>query len=402
MDRSRPRTLAAITILLVVIASSGLLSACGENAEESQLSGDRFAPVTYGAQQKEGLPRLEPAEGVYFGVNLDWSNDSAAAFNDRLGNNAAVYVQFVRFPFSTEEKGYLVGFFEQVGAQGGIALLTLEPAIPLEQIDAALADELARYLAGVAEQYDVAIMVRFAHEMNGSWYSWSQQPETYVAAFRTIAQAVHHTLPEAAMIWAPNHGAGYPFAGGPHEAKPGSPGFQLLDTNGDMQLNMRDDPYSPYYPGDDVVDWVGISLYHWGSAWPWGENEIPEANKFVDHLTGNYQGFNGDERDVPDFYQLFAEDRGKPLAIVETAALFNPEAGRSLALEIKRAWWNQVFNAEVREQFPQIKMINWFEWNKFETEVGGRLDWTLTRDATIRAAFLEDFENEAYLFAPLR
>ena len=28
-------------------------------------------------------------------------------------------------------------------------------------------------------------------------------------------------------------------------------------------LTMTDDPYLPYYPGDDAVDWVGISLFHW-------------------------------------------------------------------------------------------------------------------------------------------
>ena len=43
----------------------------------------------------------------------------------------------------------------------------------------------------------------------------------------------------------------------------------------------RDDPYAPYWPGADAVDWVGMSLYHWGSAHPWGENEVPEPGKFA-------------------------------------------------------------------------------------------------------------------------
>jgi len=40
------------------------------------------------------LARLEPATGAYFGVNLDWGQDSATAFNQRLGIPAAVYVIF--------------------------------------------------------------------------------------------------------------------------------------------------------------------------------------------------------------------------------------------------------------------------------------------------------------------
>ena len=70
---------------------------------------------------------------------------------------------------------------------------------------------------------------------------------------------------------------------------------------------MEDDPYAPYYPGDDAVDWVGMSLYHWGSAYPWGENEIPEAGKLLAQVTGEYDGLNGDERAVPDFYGTYAE-----------------------------------------------------------------------------------------------
>lgn len=36
---------------------------------------------------------------------------------------------------------------------------------------------------------------------------------------------------------------------------------QALDTNRNGQLDGGDDPYSPWYPGDDLVDWIGISLY---------------------------------------------------------------------------------------------------------------------------------------------
>ena len=58
-------------------------------------------------------------------------------------------------------------------------------------------------------------------------------------------------------------------------AVPGTPDFKALDTNGDGVLTMADDPYGPYYPGDDAVDWVGMSLYHWGSSYPWGANALP-------------------------------------------------------------------------------------------------------------------------------
>ena len=51
---------------------------------------------------------------------------------------------------------------------------------------AAFAERLATY-----NSRGVPVLVRFAQEMNGSWYSWSQQPTAYVDAFCLIAAAVH-------------------------------------------------------------------------------------------------------------------------------------------------------------------------------------------------------------------
>ena len=410
MPRLRPRRTVGILLLIAATILPTILIACGDGASgnsstsppEATQDPDEPGEATAVPTEESEFGRLEPERGTYFGVNLDWSNDTADAFNERLGNDAAVYVQFVRFPFSAEEQIYLDGFFEQTSEQRGIALLTLEPTMPLDEITPDIAADFASYLREVDDEHDVAIMIRFAHEMNGSWYSWSQQPEAYVSAFRTMAEAVHEAVPEAAMLWAPNYGSGYPYIGGEFEAKPGSDSFELLDTDGDGVLTINDDPYTPFYPGDDVVDWVGVSLYHWGNVWPWGENELPEPDKFSDQITGNYNGSNGDERDLPDFYELFGEQHGKPIAIVETAALYNPNRPGPDALEIKRAWWNQVYNPELRARFPQIKMINWFEWDKFETEINGRIDWTLTYDPEILNVFLADFNPDDYRFAPVR
>ena len=36
--------------------------------------------------------------------------------------------------------------------------------------------------------------------------------------------------------------------------------FYALDTNRDGILDLSDDSYAPYYPGDEFVDWVGLSM----------------------------------------------------------------------------------------------------------------------------------------------
>jgi hypothetical protein len=196
------------------------------------------------------------------------------------------------------------------------------------------------------------------------------------------------------MIWAPNYGGGYPFSNGPYEAKPGSPEFDILDTSHDGQLSMNDDPYLPYYPGDDAVDWVGMSVYHWGDRYPWGKNVVPEAHKFADMITGTYAGTNGDERAVPDFYNVYAVGHNKPMAITETSALYNTTSSGDSELEIKQRWWRQVFAPEVPRDFGRIKMINWFEWRKAENEVGGAIiDWRATATPQLTQSFTSELPD---------
>lgn len=349
---------------------------------------EKQAQTASGLKACEVLPRaaLAPESGALFGVNLDWHNKSLAEFAKDLGQKPAVSVSFTGFPLTTKDEDDLRRAVEQIRADGQMMLLTLEPhnglATITEETAAALAKDLAEF-----NDDGVPVIVRFAHEMNGSWYAWSQQPQAYKEAFQTLANAVHSTAPGSAMMWAPNYGGGYPFAGGQFEAKPGTPEFAALDTNGDSALTMDDDSYAPYYPGDDAVDWVGMSLYHWGNTYPWGENELPEPHKFADQLTGNYSGANGDDSLLPDFYGVYGTQHGKPVAIPETAALFAPSAGGESEAAIKEAWWSQLFSPGTHQQFPQLKMINWFEWDKEEVEVKGRVDWTVTNAPGIRDSF---------------
>jgi hypothetical protein len=318
------------------------------------------------------LPELVPPAGeAWFGMNLDWANDSVAAVSERLGATPSVWVQFVRFPLDEPGRANLDAFIEQLAAVDGIALVTLEPHDGLESVTAEAAEELAGALDGYWRASGTPAIVRFAHEMNGSWYPWGQQPAAYVEAFRTVADAVHELAPASAMAWAPNEGSGYPFTGGRYASQ--LPG---LDTNGDGQVTSDDDPYAPYWPGDEAVDWVGMSLYHWGLVHPWGENEMPADGSFRALISGGSEAAPA----LPDFYATYADGHRKPMGIFETAALFNPSEEGPDEAALKRAWWEQVTDAGIRASFPRLAMLNWFEWRKDEPEIGGVIDWRLTAD----------------------
>lgn len=325
-------------------------------------------------------------------MNLDWGSDTIAGVSERLGATPAAWVQFVQFPLDAGGRGNLAGFYEQVGAVEGIAVVTLEPHAGLSAVTEAAATELAAVLDDAWVRHGVSTLVRFAHEMNGSWYPWGQRPEEYVAAFRTVAEAVHDGAPDSAMAWAPNEGSGYPFTGGVHGAAPGSAAAAALDTDGDGALSTTDDPYAPYWPGADAVDWVGMSLYFWGLEYPWGGNEVPPRGRFAAML-------RGDGGSLPDFYATYAEGHAKPLAIFETAALYDPAIGGPTDETIKRSWFEQVLSADTRASFPRLAMINWFEWRKDEPEVGTQIDWRLTADQAL-ARDLLDGVPENWLLSP--
>jgi len=366
------------SILILVV-----LSACGQNPAN--------APV---------LSRPQPAEGTFFGVNLDWSDLTPAEYNQTLGHKAAVFVQFFQFPLTASDFAHLDATVKSVKSERGMLMITLEPWGGLETVTsdavAALVEKLAEYNAK-----GTSLFVRFAHEMNGSWYPWSQQPSAYIQAYRMLAEAVHRDAPGTAMVWAPNYGGGYPFSGGTFEAKSDHPDFTLLDTDQDGVLSMQDDPYTPYYPGDDAVDWVGMTLYHWGNQHPWGENELPEEDQFIAQLTGNYTGLNGDNTALPDFYEIFNTNGGKPIAIPATAALYITTRPGPAELEIKQAWWRQVLNADLLSSYSGIKMINWFEWKKPEREINGEvIDWRALGSKAVAEQFILDLPVDHLVFAP--
>ena len=328
-----------------------------------------------------------PERGTaWFGASIDWSEDSLARYSRRLGHRPAIAVAFAGFPMSAQEKVWTDQAVDQAREEESRILLTLEPHDGLAEVTSARARALARQLAGY-NRSGVPVVVRFAHEMNGSWYPWGQQPEAYVAAFRRVAAAIHTHAAGTAVMWAPNYGGGYPFAGGAHQADPGSEDAAALDTDRDGSVTGADDPYAPYWPGRRHVDWVGMSLYHWGATYPWGENEVPEAGKFIDMLRGAYDGSAGDELAVPDFYGTYGAGKRLPVAITETAALYVPGGGGADELAIKQGWWEQVLAPGNVDELPWLRMVNWFEWRKVEPEVGGVVDWSATSKADVRDAF---------------
>lgn len=341
-------------------------------------------------------PAPSPAPGEpWFGPALDIKRDGPLEYADRLGATPSLYTFSIDYPVTDEGVGQLWLFAAEAATQGAALVVQVEPTVPLPELTATDADRLTDVLASLNRELDTLALVRFAPEMNGSWRTWGQQPDAYVAAFREVAAAVHAATDQAAMVWSPVYGSGYPFGreqGTDSEIDlSGARETARLDTNGDGRVNERDDPYGPYYPGDDAVDWAGLFLYRFGQSQGIDRNVAPPSAELRARLDETW-GYGREARRDP-FYDRFASARDQPM-LLETAALYNPAVGGVSELELKRTWWRSVL-AEVRER-PLIGAISWLELARVEPEVADQpVDWRATRTPGLAHALLTDLERSS-------
>jgi len=277
-------------------------------------------------------------------------------------------------------------------AAGVTPFITLETVLGLNSHTRKDIETFAQLL----RRYRTPVMLRWNHEMNGSWYAWGQKPALYVKKFREFAVILSRSAKNVSFVWSPNQAWGNPWGG-----SPSAQDFARLDTNQDGALSAADDPYAPFYPGDEYVDWVGLSLYHWGNRDENGYNEVPNPYKFAAAL-GLYGG-------VADFHRDIAEKFNEPMIIAETAAYFdttNKRGGDGSEEEIKSSWLDQVFSLEhgpypnLLEDFSRIKAIMWFEILKHENETSSVVDWRVANNASVRARYQSLMSDPYFLKNP--
>jgi len=332
------------------------------------------------------VPPEIPAQGLYIGALLLAGQTTIDGFNNDMGVRHAIFGEFFQFPeilnVQGEEYARISAFIESCRSAGAIPMLTLEAFGGLESYTADQIEEMADMLYN----FDISLILRWNHEMNGSWYPWGQQPELYIQKFREFAVVIHESAPNVAMAWTPNQGWGYPWPGGEYY----NPAF----TEGD-------DPYAPYYPGNDYVDWVGHSFYHWSNGAELGINEVP--------YDGQWGQANGIDNAVPNFHDIYAAANDKPMIIAETSAFYDPadtKGGGASEQDIKNKWILEVYNLSAPDNptltgsFPMIKAILWFSQLKYEQEVGGEVDWRLNSNQEVIDYYSNIVSDPYFIKAP--
>jgi len=333
---------------------------------------------------------LEPKKGILAGVNIDVGVYSPESFNAAIKYDHAFFSIFTAWPPDYGNLDWMVGEISKVR---GTLVLSPEPWVDLNSITDKQISDLALKAKQYADNYGVCTLIRFAHEMNGDWYPWGGQPVKYNNAFERMAMALHATTPNAGMVWAPISYSGYPFGyngmdlnaylntSKPHGT---AADFYAMDTNGNGVLDGDDDPYGPYYPGDNLVDWVGLSVYHWGNYY----NAAPGNREFTSFLSGGGNWWHS-------FYDRFAAGKQKPLVIPETSAMFCHSWAGDSDVSVKGGWLEQVYHADAStayaqslpNDFPWLKGVGWFDINKYEGSVDAIIDWRISEPMVLRNSY---------------
>ncbi|KAI9348554.1 glycoside hydrolase superfamily [Obelidium mucronatum] len=332
-----------------------------------------------------GLARLEAdtQNKIMTGYLINWENDQPSKMIERLKGYKPPVFNFVMRLHTPSAIGNLYkdlafdnetldSIASECGRTGTMLELTLLPELQqaLDQQIQEVYDSVATALSDINRKYGVPVFLRYAPEMNGNWKPYGMQPLRFIKSFRAMAVAIRSRTNMTAMVWAPVVGLAYPNFGFDFipPPQPGGSDFLALDTDHNGVINDLDDPYTPFYPGDEYVDWVGLTLLYY--PLPGCHNCAVPETFFRDYLTGSGPIAKQVASNVTpaftlvhDFYNMFSGDQfhKKPLMLPETGAPFLPAwANYSNSVNentIKMSWWNQVLSTDTLKNFPKLKMV---------------------------------------------
>lgn len=189
-----------------------------------------------------------------------------------------------------------------------------EPYYTLEAILAGDFDTALKAWGATAREFATPLIVEWGTEVNGQWFSWNGYWHGQQAGpqlFRETYRHVVETINADNITWV-------------------------------FHINSDDDPeetwnaFEHYYPGDDVVDWLGVSIY---SAQSPLDDYWTDFSEQMDAV-------------MPRLTQL----ANKPIMLLEFGATHNHALGDS------SVWADLALNAILANRWPALKGFSW--WNE--------------------------------------
>ncbi|MET0426017.1 MAG: glycosyl hydrolase [Actinoplanes sp.] len=195
-----------------------------------------------------------------------------------------------------------------------------------DQVNSGASDKNIASVAKKLKNMKRPILLRWGWEMNGDWFEWGgspngQDPAGYVKAWKRLHRIFRENgVTNVAWVWSPNWNS--------------SP-------------NVSWNKMQKYYPGDDYVDWVGVSGYDFYS-----ESPTTLFNTVVK-----------------------AYGKKKPIVLSETAAIDHGSGSK--------AAWIKKLSAYVKAT-PSIGAVVWFDT---DIQDGSPHNFRLDSDSAALAAY---------------
>lgn len=212
-----------------------------------------------------------------------------------------------------------------------------DPTYTLTEINAGRFDPLLLKWGDDARAFGSPLIVEWGTEVNGKWFAWNAKwngkekgPSRFRDAFQRIVHIVKGNARAQNITWV----------------------FHANDSD-DPDANWN--KIESYYPGDDNIDWLGMSVY--GAQVP---SHAEECAPFPQRMKEIYGRLNSIAPAKPIFLLEFGATAGHPDAGVND--LCKPDAWANSALD-------NILNGE---DYPQLRGFSW--WNE-RWQNDGRL-WT--------------------------
>ena len=224
-----------------------------------------------------------------------------------------------------------------------------------------------RSVLDTLNSYGKPMFIRFANEMNVS--QLGDDPDRYISIFRNVANMIHE-YPNFAVVWSPN------------------------------DMGALDRPFEYFYPGDEYVDWIGVSCY---SIRYFQGSKNTDYKNTVYFMTGDYAWASNRVKPIIDF--MTRNNINKPVMISEGGVATNNSHGDYLddwaAPRLRNMLWYLVM------KYPQIKMVNYFntirpnEIEKFDIS-GRQYAIDIFNEVAQSGVYIENLgENPEFVFKPV-
>ncbi|MDD4504345.1 MAG: glycosyl hydrolase [Clostridiaceae bacterium] len=271
----------------------------------------------------------EPRSGVYFGSNYDSDpRIGAYSWNDiknYFPKKNSAYLTYLHW----EENIKSFDRYYQDAKENNIAV-QLAWNIEDAQIDSVLKNiaSYESYIKATADylgKLKIPVFLRFAGEMNIK--DNCKDSNSYIKAFIYVSKIMKDKAPNVAMVWSPN------------------------------DISAKDRTYDQYYPGNEYVDWIGISTYtyrYFQGKKDWGNQQDSIDSVF---MTGDYANPLSKIKPIIDVY-----GGRKPIMLSETGVghyskLAREDVSDWAAVQLRRLY---TYGPMV---YPQLKGIYYFNAN---------------------------------------